>query len=176
MNKKGSAMRAAMFRRRAISYLVSKKGRFEACPSNSLIVNLLKEDETIPESLKSKFLLGKNSYHPAFIEFFDGLGRAKKPEPKTYGGRRVRTAVLGNEFYNTPEWKRLRYRVLQHYGARCMCCGSSAKDGAKIHVDHIKPKSLYPELSLDFDNCQILCEPCNMGKSNLYENDWRDVS
>ena len=46
-------------------------------------------------------------------------------------------------------------------------------DGAKMHVDHIKPRSKYPRLELDFDNLQVLCEDCNLGKSNRYKVDLR---
>jgi len=42
-----------------------------------------------------------------------------------------------------------------------------------LHVDHIKPRSKYPELSLTFSNLQILCEDCNFGKSNIDQTDWR---
>ena len=73
-------------------------------------------------------------------------------------------------FYESEAWQKLRYRVLAVYGRRCMCCGRT--DGP-MHVDHIKPRSKYPELALDFDNLQVLCEACNLGKSNTDETDWR---
>ena len=50
-----------------------------------------------------------------------------------------------------------------------MVCGSTER----IHVDHIKPRSKYPELELDINNLQVLCEDCNIGKSNIDETDWR---
>jgi 5-methylcytosine-specific restriction endonuclease McrA len=55
-----------------------------------------------------------------------------------------------------------------------MLCGrSKRKHGVVIHVDHIKPKSKYPELALEYNNLQLLCEDCNLGKSNKYETDYR---
>jgi len=48
-----------------------------------------------------------------------------------------------------------------------MLCNSEER----IVVDHIKPRSKFPELELVFDNCQVLCNSCNMGKSN---NDYTD--
>jgi 5-methylcytosine-specific restriction endonuclease McrA len=42
-----------------------------------------------------------------------------------------------------------------------------------MHVDHIKPRSKYPALELAEDNLQVLCELCNIGKSNTNETDWR---
>lgn len=71
------------------------------------------------------------------------------------------------------EWREVRYKALKRDGARCACCGATAKDGVKIHVDHIKPVSIYPLLKYDLDNLQVLCELCNIGKSNIDETDWR---
>jgi len=75
-------------------------------------------------------------------------------------------------FYSTWAWRKLRYKVLTHYGATCMACNASGK-GVVMSVDHIDPRSLYPEKELDFENMQILCMPCNMGKSNTDFTDWR---
>lgn len=78
------------------------------------------------------------------------------------------------DFYKSKEWKEIRVRVLEKYECKCMMCGRSPKKhGIVIHVDHIKPRSKYPELSLEFNNLQILCEDCNVGKSNKYDTDWR---
>jgi 5-methylcytosine-specific restriction endonuclease McrA len=77
------------------------------------------------------------------------------------------------QFYSSEGWRRLRYRVLKTYGRRCMCCGSDPKPGQAPHVDHIKPRSRYPDLELRFDNMQVLCEDCNMGKGAADETDWR---
>lgn len=75
-----------------------------------------------------------------------------------------------NEFYLTKEWRALRYRAFEEYGRKCHCCRTT--EGV-MHVDHIKPRSTHPSLELEFSNLQILCEACNIGKSNRYETDWR---
>jgi hypothetical protein len=72
-------------------------------------------------------------------------------------------------FYQTTEWIVLRQRVLDHYGSVCMKCGGTDTPS----VDHIKPRSLFPALELEFDNMQVLCKPCNSGKSNRHETDYR---
>lgn len=77
------------------------------------------------------------------------------------------------DFYNSDEWKSIRYKVLVKFGATCQCCGATRKDGVQIHVDHIKPRSLYPHLELVESNLQVLCEMCNLGKSNVDSTDWR---
>jgi 5-methylcytosine-specific restriction endonuclease McrA len=77
-------------------------------------------------------------------------------------------------FYHSDEWRMLRVRVLEKYECKCMMCGRSPKNHRIIiHVDHIKPISKYPELCLEFNNLQLLCEDCNIGKSNKYETDYR---
>jgi len=77
-------------------------------------------------------------------------------------------------FYSSSSWVNLRYKVLKKYGARCQICGRTYReDGVKMHVDHIKPRSKYPELELDEGNLQILCEDCNLGKMARDEKDWR---
>lgn len=64
-------------------------------------------------------------------------------------------------FERSPAWRQLRELVLAAYGRTCRACGSQEQ----IQVDHIKPKSRFPELALDFDNMQVLCWPCNRRKA-----------
>ena len=78
-----------------------------------------------------------------------------------------------NDFYNSKAWKTLRYQALVNCGGACQCCGATARDGAKIHVDHIYPRSKHPRLELDLDNLQILCGDCNIGKDNWDDTNWR---
>lgn len=81
-------------------------------------------------------------------------------------------------FYRSKEWKELRFKKLREV-QYCECCGKSKKDvlesgeKVKLTVDHIKCRSKYPELALDYNNLQVLCQACNEGKSNLYEDDFR---
>ena len=72
-------------------------------------------------------------------------------------------------FYLSSEWRIARASALKQYGCQCMKCGSTEHPS----VDHIKPRSLYPQLSLDADNLQILCRPCNSSKGNRNEGDYR---
>lgn len=72
-------------------------------------------------------------------------------------------------FYKTKEWQRLRYQAFVRYGKVCNLCGA----GGQLHVDHIKPRSKYPELESDIGNLQILCVDCNYGKGGWDETDWR---
>lgn len=77
-------------------------------------------------------------------------------------------------FYESKEWLQLRVRVFEKYQAECMMCGRNRREHKVVlHVDHIKPRSKYPHLALEFNNLQILCADCNIGKGNRYETDWR---
>jgi hypothetical protein len=78
-----------------------------------------------------------------------------------------------SEFLLSFEWRKLRMRALKKYGPWCMCCGDSPASGAVMNVDHIKPRKLFPKLSLDINNLQVLCAPCNHGKGNWDQTDWR---
>ena len=71
------------------------------------------------------------------------------------------------------KWLNLRYFALKESNGKCCLCGMGYSDGVKLHVDHIKPKSKFPELMYNKDNLQVLCHDCNMGKSNLDDTDWR---
>ncbi|WP_165448650.1 HNH endonuclease [Rhizobium leguminosarum] len=72
-------------------------------------------------------------------------------------------------------------KVLQQYGARCMCCGSTPEhktvggEPVAIVVDHIKPLSKYWDLRLERGNLQVLCQECNQGKGAWDETDYRPV-
>lgn len=76
-------------------------------------------------------------------------------------------------FYDTPEWRELRYKALKRSRGCCELCGSLPAPGFPLHVDHIKPRSKYPALELQLSNLQVLCGDCNLGKSNKDETDWR---
>ena len=62
---------------------------------------------------------------------------------------------------------RLRFRVMKQDNFSCRACGASPalKPGLSLHVDHIKAWSLSGETVEE--NLQTLCEPCNLGKSNV---------
>jgi 5-methylcytosine-specific restriction endonuclease McrA len=77
------------------------------------------------------------------------------------------------DFYRSEDWRKLRYLALVEHGGKCQACGASAKTGAVLHVDHIKPRSRYPELQYALSNLQVLCGDCNLGKGAWDETDWR---
>ena len=79
----------------------------------------------------------------------------------------------GKSFLQSKEWKDLRRFVIAKYGRKCMKCGNTPKNPKMTHVDHIKCRKTHPELSLDFNNLQVLCCRCNKEKGNKYQTDYR---
>lgn len=61
----------------------------------------------------------------------------------------------------------LRYDVLKRDGFRCVICGRTADDGVKLHVYHIKPVSKGGKT--EYENLRTLCDQCNFGKSNKWD-------
>ncbi len=86
----------------------------------------------------------------------------------------VITNLPASKFYQSKEWRNLRYKVLKKRGNRCFACGRGPRDGVVIHVDHILPRSVHPDRALSFENMQILCEDCNLAKSNTDTTSWKD--
>ncbi|MDT3728744.1 HNH endonuclease [Streptomyces sp. DSM 41972] len=61
---------------------------------------------------------------------------------------------------------RLRWKLLQRAGFKCESCGRSpaTEPGVILHIDHILPYSKGGETIEE--NLQVLCEACNLGKSD----------
>jgi hypothetical protein len=68
--------------------------------------------------------------------------------------------ILSDDFYRSTDWKKVRSRTLNEHENICVKCYSETD----ITVDHIKPRSLYPELALEYSNTQVLCRSCNSKK------------
>lgn len=81
--------------------------------------------------------------------------------------------ACGRTFYDTGEWQCVRYKALMRSNGRCECCGAKPTGRNPLQVDHIKPRSKFPELELKLSNLQVLCKDCNMGKGASDETDWR---
>lgn len=107
------------------------------------------------------------------------MGKKKKkknkaPQRKVKQEKRAEIKRLysgvSDKFFESRAWKELRYMAIKRHGRACLACGATNK---KLHVDHIKPRSKYPHLAWSLNNLQVLCEECNVGKSNKDETDWR---
>lgn len=61
---------------------------------------------------------------------------------------------------------RVRMQILTRDDFRCRMCGASGGDGAELHIDHIVPVSHGGRTLAE--NLQVLCKPCDLGKSNRF--------
>ncbi len=60
------------------------------------------------------------------------------------------------------DWQtKYRNRIITEHGGKCAQCASTED----LQIDHIKPISTHPELSMEFSNVQILCNSCHKVKS-----------
>lgn len=60
---------------------------------------------------------------------------------------------------------RLRFTVLARDGFRCLYCGRSADQGARLEVDHVLPVSEGGKTVLG--NLRTACHDCNSGKGSM---------
>jgi hypothetical protein len=123
-----------------------------------------------PKTIVAMLGLGpmdSNSAMVATIRWMRSNGQVIPPS-------KVTRRIPAETFYKSPEWRAVRYSALRASNGRCVLCGAPAAVGAPLHVDHIKPRSLFPDLALDPTNLQVLCEDCNLGKSNTDSIDWRE--
>ena len=98
-------------------------------------------------------------WRKALVHFVDWANERQLPD--------VEIAPSQSRSHKTPRninW-RLRALVLMRDGARCQLCGTTPQDGSKLHVDHICPWSEGGETVIE--NLQILCDRCNIGKSDV---------
>jgi len=102
--------------------------------------------------------------------------RAQRPERVVTTTSAVPSATAIKSFYNSWQWKRLRYAFLKDKERKCQCCGASPETGAKIVVDHIKPIRHFWSLRLDPKNLQIACDDCNRGKGSHDTSDFRTAA
>lgn len=61
----------------------------------------------------------------------------------------------------------LRYDIMNRDNFTCVLCGASARQGVRLHVDHIIPIAKGGKSTPD--NLRTLCERCNVGKSDKIE-------
>ena len=86
------------------------------------------------------------------------MKKSKYIDLKTRQGRQ--------QFYQSPEWRAIRYIVLSQQ-PWCVHC---LKEGVKVlatEVDHIVDIVDNPLLFMDIDNLQGLCKPCHAKKTMI---------
>ena len=84
------------------------------------------------------------------------LSNARKGEnnPAWRGG----ITPINNSIRRSAESRKWKKDVLLRDNFTCVFCGYK---GRNLHVDHIKPFALYPELRFELSNGRTLCMPCH---------------
>lgn len=93
-------------------------------------------------------------------------GLARTLEAKTIKLARIRQRSIEEQqrFYNSPEWKNVRAQVVSERPRICESCGRRIRSARDLTVDHIMPRSKFPDLALEKSNLQVLCRRCNSAK------------
>lgn len=76
----------------------------------------------------------------------------KKLDKRTYKNKRRQGSLTPSR----------RFSILKRDGYRCQLCGATARDGARLEIDHKHPVSKGG--GNDPDNLWTLCHECNRGK------------
>ena len=90
---------------------------------------------------------------------------------------KIRNGVYRYEPSNTPSDPRTQKNftskqkeiILKQGNYKCAICGDGAKEGAELHVDHIKPRDKGGDATIE--NGQILCSKHNFKKKNYNQTE-----
>jgi 5-methylcytosine-specific restriction endonuclease McrA len=108
---------------------------------------------------------GRNYYEDSrkygFEEIFHVLLLSKQMDERLEAARQTK------EYQRSLMKNSLRYDVMKRDGFKCVLCGATAADGAKLQVDHIFPVSKGGRTEMS--NLRTLCKNCNLGKRDKYD-------
>lgn len=83
-----------------------------------------------------------------------------------YVKRGVIIPVTVKNRYNQEEVKE---RLKKETNDKCMYCESYISAVSPEHIEHYKPKSLYPELTFEWSNLGLACPCCNIKKRDKFD-------
>ncbi len=81
--------------------------------------------------------------------------------------RDMKAYKKNDPFYTSAAWRAVREQALLRDHYLCQKCLKKVEAGRMIRphdatmVHHKKPRQLYPELELDLDNLESLCDSCH---------------
>lgn len=171
--------------RRLKGYFVDKREVCPLCDKPSIKLSRFKYCDCFMIKVKSEVIDDKGrkvfvekitsnlSHNEVRLEYEKRCRKTRKRKTRTI--RSGYSRLKKRDFYNSREWRELRFEILLRDKRTCLCCGArGGENGVVLHVDHIKPLSKFWELRANKDNLQTLCEECNLGKSNKWDTDFRD--
>jgi 5-methylcytosine-specific restriction endonuclease McrA len=112
-----------------------------------------------------------NSIQKAETEKLKPIVNARLQELARERQKRIEEA---NAFYASPEWCLIRQQVIDRQGRVCQECGCHIIDDFDLTIDHVNPRSKYPDQALDLSNLRVLCRNCNARKGNRIIDEFFD--
>lgn len=157
--------------------IIYRDAKFDGCVWSGSPVSFVRKNQRILKIPQSAIPKKKN--YEAYLRLLTPLAAScieKKPAPpvRCHNGYKILKDYLATE-EGIAKWRQVRFDALRKAGGRCCLCGATAASGAVLHVDHIKPKSIFPALAFESSNLQVLCADCNMGKGNRSQDDFSKI-
>jgi hypothetical protein len=110
--------------------------------------------------------------YPLRTETTRALASGKKPHEEHPSSRQIVapgtnfiSAPIRRQLFESEQWRAMRALVLRLDNYTCQHCGAR---NVRLHVDHKIPITVDWSRRLDLLNLQVLCEDCNVGKSNFF--------
>ncbi|MBQ7779777.1 MAG: HNH endonuclease [Clostridia bacterium] len=107
--------------------------------------------------------MGRNSYYNRYTYDINGISACLeeiKKESSIEQEKKRQRSMMNDS---------LRYDIMKRDGFKCVLCGATQNDGAKLHVDHIFP--IAKGGKTEPRNLRTLCDRCNLGKKDKYDPD-----
>jgi 5-methylcytosine-specific restriction endonuclease McrA len=73
------------------------------------------------------------------------------------------------------QYANLLYKKLANQNFTCVYTGRRLIPGQNMSLDHILPKSLFPEIAADIDNLVWVDLSCNIAKNNLLPGNFLEI-
>ncbi|MEX2411699.1 MAG: HNH endonuclease [Candidatus Paceibacterota bacterium] len=88
-----------------------------------------------------------------YLKEFSETGKVPKNSTNRYGHDDIRSTLTTDSFN------------------KCMYCESNISHISYPNVEHIKPKSKYPDVTYDWDNLGLACQKCNTTKGTKFDEE-----
>lgn len=151
---------------------IDKEARLTKMPKStykSLEKKLFNQSQTVP-ILDTKFVCKTSYISPKKVNYYQGQSEFTLKElienyDAVLVGMKEKSGVKEERRKLSPS---IRYDILKRDQFGCVLCGRNPKtDGVRLHVDHIIPVSKGGKTEIN--NLRTLCEDCNIGKSDKYD-------
>lgn len=76
---------------------------------------------------------------------------------------------VAEKFKNKYRQTDVQERLKEMYFGKCCYCGKGIGACSYEHIEHLKPKSIFPELCYEWNNLHWICMKCNMIKKAKWD-------